>query len=73
LRPKDPEKDRVVKVLQANTKYDIGFGGSMVTLEMDTGWHASPTDFPRQYNQTLNVFLERIRFQRKNPRLHKVK
>jgi hypothetical protein len=71
LRPRKAENDKVVDVVRANLRYDQTFYGAMTTLDMDTGWHACPTDFPGQYNQTINHYLSRLRMTRDNPRLHK--
>jgi pimeloyl-ACP methyl ester carboxylesterase len=71
IKPKVAANDRVVDVLRASPRYDQTFYGSMTTLDVDTGYHACPTDFPGQYNQAIDAYLRKIQMHRNNPRLHK--
>lgn len=71
LKPRIPENDRVVDVVRANSRYDRTFYNAMASLDMDIGWHASPTDFPGQYNHAISQYLTRLTMTRRSPRLHK--
>jgi|GEM_PF-6974859 len=67
IYPMHPERDRVVDVLQAHRRYDARLYGSMGTLPLDTTMHASPTDFPGQYNRGIRDYLRVLKF---GSRLH---
>ena len=71
IRPTIPENDRVVDVVRANNRYNLTYYETMSTLNVDSGWHACPTDFPGQYNQTIANYLTKLHMTRANPRLHK--
>lgn len=70
IRPIEPANDDVVKVVQANGKYNDTFGQPMTTLTIDVTSHASPSRFPGQYNQALGKYLLSLHQTRRNPRHH---
>lgn len=70
IHPSEPEKDRVVDVLQAHRRYNQALYDRMGVLPLETTMHASPTDFPGQYNAGITAYLEMNLRRLSNPRLY---
>ncbi len=69
LLPDNPNNDKVVNVTQAHERYNETFYDNMTLLSLDMSQHASPTEFPGQYNQALSKYLTSITVQHNQPRL----